>query len=92
MPYQVLLHVFVFVQKVRRTAEGYLVDVFLHLVGGHAYTAVFHRQGLLFAVHGNLYGQVAGLALQFASRSEGFQLLCCIDGVRHQLAQEYLVV
>ena len=90
--YQIFLYVFVFVEEVGGTAEGYLVDILLHLVGGHADAAVFHREGLLLAVHLHLYGQVAGLALQLAARGKGFQFLGCVDGVGYQLAQKDFVV
>ena len=65
--YQVLLYVFVFVQEVRRTAEGNLVDILLHLLCSHAYTAVAHRQGFLLVVYGYLHRKVARLSLQLTA-------------------------
>ena len=90
--YKVFRHILVLIQEVGCTAEGYLVDILLHLVGGHADAAVFHREGLLLAIHFHLHGQVAGVALQLAARGKGFQFLGCVDGVGHQLAQEDFVI
>ena len=89
---QIFLYVFVFVEEVGGTAEGYLVDILLHLFGGHTDAAVFHREGLLLAVHFHLHGQVAGIALQLAARGQGFQFLGCVDGVGYQFAQKDFVV
>ena len=41
-------------------------------------------------VHAN--GQVAQLVLELSACSEGFHLLCGIDGVRHHLAEENLMI
>ena len=70
------------------TREGNLVDVLVHLLGRHAHTAVRHGQRLLLLVRGHMDGQVAQIALHFADRREGLQLLGGIHGIRDQLAQE----
>ena len=82
---QVLLHVFVFVKEVGCTAESNLVDVFFNLFSRHAYAAVLDGERLFFAVEDHLNSQVAQLALQFASRGDGFELLCGIYGVGDEL-------
>ena len=70
------------------TRECDLVDVLVHLLGRHAHAAVRHGQRLLLLVRGHMDGQVAQIALHFADRRKGLQLLGGIHGVRDQLAQE----
>ena len=47
--------VFVFLQEIRSAGKGDLVDVFLHLVGGHADSVVDHLDGLVRGVDTHLH-------------------------------------
>ena len=59
--------VLVLLHEVGHAAESYLVDVLLHLVGGHADATVAHGEGLLLGINFDVDGQVAQLALEVAA-------------------------
>ena len=84
--------VFVLLHEVGDAAEGYLVDVLLHLVGGHADAAVADGEGLLLGVDFHVDGEVAQLALEVAAGREGLQFLRCVDSIANQLTQKYFMV
>ena len=84
--------VLVFLQEVIGAREGNLVDVLVNLLLGHAHAVVADGDGALLLVEGDADGQVAQLAVEVALQLHGLQLLRGIDGVRHHLAQENLMV
>ena len=84
--------VLVFGKEFLGAGEGNLVDVFVDVLGGHAYAAVGDGEGAFLLVDGDRDVEVAQLALIFAERRERAQLLGGVDGVAHQLAQKNLVV
>jgi len=84
--------VLVFGHELLGPREGDLVDVAVHLLGRHAHAAVRHGQRLPLLVRRDANCEVAQLALCFAHRREGFELLRRIHGVRDQFAQEDFVV
>ena len=90
MAYQVLLHVFVFVQEIVGAAKGYLVDVLVNLLLGHTDAAVADYQLLLVDFH--LDGQVAQLAFELAARRQCLKFLCGIYSIRNQFTKKYLVI
>ncbi len=71
----------VFGQEVFRTGKGDLVDVFVHLLGCHAYTAVDDTDGLVLLVDLYLDGQVAQLTVGLAETYQTLELLRGVHGV-----------
>ena len=92
MPDDVVGIILVLLQKIVHPREGYLVDVLVYLLIGHADTAVRDGDGALVLVQADVNGQVAQLALELALLGQRLQLLRGVDGIADHLAQEYLVV
>ena len=82
----------IFVKKIVGAREGYLIDILVDLLGGHAYAAVRDgdRAGILVDLHFHL--QVAQFALEVALGGQRLQLLRGIYGVAYDLTDEDLVV
>ena len=87
-----LCAVFVFVYKLLRTGERDLVDVFIHLLGGHSDTMVGNGQGLLGLINTYAHAKVAQITLHFTNGRQSLQFLRSIDGIGDQLTQEDLVI
>ena len=90
--YDIIGVVFVFGKKIFSAREGYLIDVFVDIVGSHAYAVVAHGESSGFFVDCYCDLELAHLALEIAKRCKGAQFLSGIDCIRHQLAEKYLVV
>jgi len=84
--------VLVFLQEFLGAAEGDLVDVAVDVAGVHADASVRHCQRASLFVNFDTHVQLTQLALELAEGGEGLQFLRGVDGVGHQLAQEYLMV
>ena len=84
--------VLVLLQELAGGGESDLVDVFVDLLLGHADAFVDDFQGLLLFVQFDPDLQVPELILAFAGGGQGLELLGRIDGVRHELPEEDLVV
>ena len=72
--------------------EGYLVEVAVNLLGGHADATVRDGDGSGFLVDTDGDLQVAQFALEIALAGQCLQLLGGVDGVRDNLANEYFVI
>ena len=84
--------VLVLLQEVVGAREGNLVDILVNLLLGHAHAVVADGDGALLLVEADADGQVAHVAVEVALQLHGLQLLRGIDGVRHHLAEENLMV
>ena len=84
--------ILVFVQKFFCAGECYLVDVLVDIFGGHTYATVTDSERAGFFVDRNANIKRPCFTLELAERGKSAQLLCGIDCVRHQLAQEYFVI
>ena len=84
--------VLILLQEVVHTREGDLVDVAVHLLGGHTDTPVADGEGSCLLVQRDTYGQIAHLTLEVTLCGQGLYLLRGIHGVRHHLTQEYLMI
>ena len=87
-----LCTVFVFVDKLLRAGESDLVDVFIHLLGGHSDTMIGNGQGLLGLIYTYAHAKVAQVALHFTNGRQSLQFLRSIHGIRDQLTQEDLMI
>ena len=72
--------------------ESDLVDVFIDLLSGHAYSVIRDRQGLLILIYGHAYTQIAQIAFHFADRRQRLQFLRRIYGIGNQLTQKDLMI
>ena len=84
--------VLVLLKEVRHTREGNLIDILVNLLLSHADTVVANGDGTLVGIQAHADGQVAQLVFVVALFLEGLQLLRSIDGIRHHLTQENLLV
>ena len=82
----------VFGEEVFGAGEGDLVDVAVHLLGGHADAAVDDVDGLVVLVDLHLDGEVAQFAVGFAEADEGFEFLGGVHRVGNQFSEENLVI
>ncbi len=82
----------IFVQEVGGAAEGYLIDVAVYLVGGHADAAVGDGDGSCLGVEVDAHLEVAQLALEVALAGERLEFLRGVAGVAYNLAKENLVI
>ena len=87
-----LCAVFVFVDKLLRAGESDLVDVFIHLLGGHSDTMIGNGQGLLGLINTYAHAKVAQITLHFTNGRQSLQFLRSIDGIGDQLTQEDLMI
>ncbi len=84
--------VLVLVHELLSARERDLVDVLVHLLGGHTDTMVAHGEGVLVFVYQHAHTCIAEVALGFTYTGEGLQLLRSVHGVTNQLTEKYLVV
>ena len=84
--------VLVLVEEVGNARECDLVDIFVNLLLGHADASVADGQRAFLGVEAYAHGEVAQFALEVAAFGKRLQLLCSVDGVRHHLAEENLMV
>ena len=84
--------VFVFIYKLFRAWEGYLVDILVDVVGGHAYATVGDGECAGFFVDLDFDTHFAELTFVFAEWREGLELLGGVDGVGYKFAEKYLIV
>ena len=73
--------VLVFVEEVLSSRKGDLIDIFVNVVGCHAYTVIAdcERSGIFVNLH--IHFQIVGFSAEFAHRSQCLELLCGIYGI-----------
>ena len=86
------LFTLVFIEELCRARKCNLVDVFIDLFFGHSDASVPDGEGLGFFVANDLDGGVAFDRRDFSKLRQCVALLRCIDCVRYQFPQEYLVI
>ena len=84
--------VLVLVDELLRSGEGYLVDVLVHLLGGHTDTAVADGECLFLLVDDDLHAQVSEVALHFPYGGECLEFLRGVHRIADELAQEDFVI
>jgi len=87
-----VVFIFILLHKIFGTGESYLVDILLNLLCGHPDSGIRHCNGLLLLVYIDPDGQITQISLIITHRSQCFQLLCCINCIRYQFSQEYLMI
>ena len=83
---------FVLLHKFFRAGEGHLVDVLVHLFGGHANASVYNADLLLFLIDLHANGQVAQFAFELSQVGEVLDFIGGVNGVGNQFPQEDFVV
>ena len=84
--------VFILFKEFLSTGKCNLVDVFVDIFGGHAYSVVADGKSAGFFVHSHFYIHLSELSLEFAKGREGLELLSRVDSIAHELAKENLMV
>ena len=85
--------VLILLQESGRAGEGDLVDIFLHLFGGHAKSGVDEFQGFLFRVHDHADAVLVAFRIGvLADEGQLFQLGDGVAAVGHQLTEENVVI
>ena len=84
--------VLVFLKELPCTGEGYLVDVPVHLIGGHTDTAVGDLKDLFLFVEFDYDLRFADLFFEFAAGGKGLELFSGIHRIGDYLTEENLVV
>ncbi len=84
--------VLVFGQELFRSGEGYLIDVFVKIIGVHADAMVAHCQCAGFFIDAHAHIQCAQFSFEFAESGQCAELLCGIYGIAYKLTQKNLVV
>ncbi len=62
---------FIFLKKILSARECDLVDVLIHLFGGHAQSRISNGEGLFLFIDTDPDGQIAHLTFEVTHRSEG---------------------
>ena len=75
--------VFVFFEKFLSARKSNLIDVFLNLGSRHTNSTVGNCKRTFLLIYRNAHSQVAQFTFKIANRSQCFQFLSCIYGVRH---------
>ena len=92
MAYYIAYLILVFLEEFPCRTEGYLVDILVHLLTGHSYTAVYDFQSLLFLIQFYTDGKVSKFTLEITGRCKGLHLLRGIHCIGHQLPEKNLMV
>ena len=87
-----LRFVLILIQKLLRTTERNLIDVFVHLFGCHANTVVTHRERLFVFINGYAHACVTEITFHLTDRRQCLQFSGGIYGIANQLTQENLVI
>ena len=81
-----------FFHELRRAREGNLVDVLLDLLASHPDTTIADGDGLRSFIKTHVHTKLAEFSIELSHRSQFLKLLSCINGIRHQLTKEYLMI
>ena len=92
MAYYIIGGILIFCQKLLRTGECYLINIFIYvsLVHANATVADCQRAGSLIDAYTHIH--LPELAFEVAESRESLEFLSGIDGIAHQFAQKYLMV
>ncbi len=92
MAYDAVGAILILGQKLFGAGECYLIDVFVEIIGIHAYTAVADGECAGFLIHCHADIECAQFALELAEARERAQFLCGVHSVADELAQKYFMV
>lgn len=84
--------VLILFQEVIRTRKGYLVDVFVNLLGCHSNATVRNRKSPFRLINADANRQIAHFTLEVALHGQSLELLGCVYGIAHNLAEKNLMV
>jgi len=82
----------VFVHKFLGARKGHLVNIFIHLFGGHAHAFVRNGNGFILFVEFDSNVEIAYFALRISDGCQGSKFARCIYRVANQLPEKDVVI